>query len=1103
MMSGDSHIPDTSDALPRPRLYKVLERYSRYRVILVTGQAAQGKSTLTAAFLRTRPEKSLWFHLDPASADHGALFDRMIRKLPPGPDGENGTETAFPPHIPLGSRQDLLRQIDILGQLMAGYGQPLNIVFDDMETLDETGEAIGLIQGLIRESPRTVRFFLISRSRPPINLSRFRMKRQVLTLTNGDLAFTLEEAAAFFTTPGRMPHCSEAPDRDAVAKIHKATEGWAGGLVLVSESIRQAGGLSRLPAHLTAEAFSYFSNEIYRALAPEIRDFLMKTAIFDELDTGVLSRFFDTVCPDTVLANLEQRNLFIRRVGNDPAQPVYRYNALFREFLTAQLQAAGPKKAAQLHRKAGEIYLSQKECEAAVFHFKQAGCHREIARIIRIRGTDYVITGRTDRLAEWIAFLPGEMREKDPWLTLYHTMSRRIKGGKDNIRAFSGALEQFRAQSDIRGQLLSIAYLIEASVFIRQPSHIILKWIRAGEQTLEGLKGMHRFSWARTLLWQQIGLGYIAGSGDIPKGLSACRNAAILARHINNPDLLINASIIQTLGLVQAGDLSGARAMLEKPRTATTLYPEYRALKNITNADLALKHGNMAQADELLSKSEADIDKFGLIFLYPGTVEARALYYVQIGQFDRAVQAADHLSDFSILDGNDFYLGISHRIKAVASLCRGRYGEAVDWARKAIRELDRSRRGDIHLCLARQILGIALFHRGEYGPAREELGAVLAYFRSVGAGLGACETVLCLGMLLNDTGNEADSAACLKAGLEKALDSNYRYFPLIASGLLARILATACHKQIIQARQLNRFLARFNTPDLLGSLAREIEALLDALPKQKIPGAAEGLSALFKCTRPQILIRTLGFFTVQLDDQVLPASVFGGPKPMMLLKLLVLKGGTDIPKEPLIEALWPEAALAAGEKNLKVNLHRLRKALDPAPAKHFGTLYLSHTAGRISLDRDLVQIDTRLFKALSDSGNALKDKGELARALAAYDRAVSLYRGDYFAGDPYLEGVGNAREFFRLKCMALLEKKAAIHEELDQWQAAVDAWQTVLKMDACHETAYQNLMILHADAGMKSDAVLLFERCRARLASELDTAPGPETMDIFRRIEAI
>lgn len=102
MISGDSHIPDTSDALQRPRLYRVLDRYRRYRIILITGQAAQGKSTLAAAFLRTRPEKSLWFHLDASGGDPGVLFDRMIRKLLALSDTASSreAESAFPPISP-------------------------------------------------------------------------------------------------------------------------------------------------------------------------------------------------------------------------------------------------------------------------------------------------------------------------------------------------------------------------------------------------------------------------------------------------------------------------------------------------------------------------------------------------------------------------------------------------------------------------------------------------------------------------------------------------------------------------------------------------------------------------------------------------------------------------------------------------------------------------------------------------------------------------------------------------------------------------------------------------------------------------------------------
>ena len=74
--------------------------------------------------------------------------------------------------------------------------------------------------------------------------------------------------------------------------------------------------------------------------------------------------------------------------------------------------------------------------------------------------------------------MPDAWVKKDPWLIFYHTLAKRIKGGKKNIKDFQKAYDLFEIKNDPRGQILCIAYLIEASVFIRQPSHIILKQIQ-------------------------------------------------------------------------------------------------------------------------------------------------------------------------------------------------------------------------------------------------------------------------------------------------------------------------------------------------------------------------------------------------------------------------------------------------------------------------------------------------------------------------------------------------------------------------------------------------------------------------------------------------
>ena len=584
------HIPVMPDILARPRLHNLLETHRHCRIVLITGQAAQGKSTMAADYLNREEASTLWFHLTAAASDSGVFFDLIakgLRQL-----AGSGQPSPSLPHVSLGTRQDLPRQADMLVSTLNRTPAPVNLVLDDMETLAQDASALGLIQALLADTPPWVRFFLLSRTMPALNLSRFKMKQELLELTNEDLAFTLEETQAFFK--GAVRGGVGDLDRGAVEKVLAVTNGWAGGLVLVSESVRRARGLEGLPDHLSSEVFSYFSQEIYLNLPEATRTFLAEAALFDELDTRILSLVFPKIRPLEMLTRLSDRNLFVQKIISHSRWPVFRFNNLFREFLLSELdRTLDDERRLTLNRQIGEVFWEEKDHEKAIPFLLASGAHAMVARILRIKGADYVITARTDRLSRWIDSLPERFVRDDPWLIFFKTMAHRIRGGKKNIQAFNRALDLFRGQEDTRGILLSLAYLIEASIFIRRPSREIRDQIRAGEQALAGLGGQYRFTWARTLLWQQIGLGYITGTGDIPKGISACRNAILLAQGIQNPALLLNASVILTLGLVQSGDFAGARQMLEKTRALSQeeSQPEYRALEDITNIDLALKRG--------------------------------------------------------------------------------------------------------------------------------------------------------------------------------------------------------------------------------------------------------------------------------------------------------------------------------------------------------------------------------------------------------------------------------------------------------------------------------------------------------------------------------
>lgn len=1094
-MTTRYHSPYIPDAVKRQRLFRVLDENFHHQNFLITGQAAQGKSTLVASYLQQSDKPRLWFHLLEDDADYTKLSDKIVRGMQELSGKNRGKINLSIPGTTLGTEKGVLRHIEGVSILFQALIDPLVIVLDDFESLDENSSGFQFIKGIVSSRFDKLKFFILSRSIPQFNIPRLKMEHNIFMLNNDDLAFTLDETRQFFTGYDHVKPID-------IKKIQQVTDGWAGGLTLVLESLRQFKTLRNLPDRLSSEVFDYFSHEIYKNIPDHIRKFLMKTSILDIIDPEIVNHIFGPWDTMEILTGLEKRNLFIQRIDSDNQLPKFKYHTLFRDFLFQDfLKTQGRKSCKSINRKAGKFFWEKKDHEQALKYFSRADAFSDIVSIIKIKGTDYVVNGKMSALEKWITRLPEEMIQKDPWLIFFLTMTRRIKGGKKNIKNFQKALVLFEQRGDIRGILLSAAYLIEAAVFIRQPSWMILEWIEKGEEQLKRVSQKNRYPWARASLWQKMGLGYIAGDGNIPKGVSACRNAILLGRQINNKDLVLNASITQTFGYVQAGDFVNARQMLSKIKNITKegQHPEYRALKGIVDIDFALKNNGLDVAGRLLNKSEQDIEKFGLIFLYPGFVESKALYLIYTKQFDEAQQMADHLNDFSILEGNNFYKGISHRIKALSFLQEKKFKRADIQIQKALKELDPAQKGDIHHFLARQLAGMIFLENRNFLKAKNMMIPALEYFQRISSDLSCSEVCFALGLISWELKEKNAAYRYLTRGIETAFQEGYVFFPLVSKDILTRavLLMIAYDKaQRVKAYAVSLILQC--DPALV---FEQMDRILSDCKQKEKPRIIENLRDVYKKFLPGIRIKTLGTFSVLAGNKVLDNKKFEGARPLLLLKAIVLHGSKDIPKEILIDDLWPKAASKAGNKNFKINLHRLRKAIEPHPKKEFGYSYIIQKSGLISLDPELVSLDVDEFIAFVEKAEKNERNNKFETALEFYNQALKIYRGDYFSEEPYLGWISIKRDFFRSRYIDLLQKKAMLHEELDQIDKAVETWQLILGADPYFEAAYQNLMILYVDSGQKNRAMAVFQECCSLFGEELGIEPDAQTFNIYNTIK--
>ena len=113
-----------------------------------------------------------------------------------------------------------------------------------------------------------------------------------------------------------------------------------------------------------------------------------------------------------------------------------------------------------------------------------------------------------------------------------------------------------------------------------------------------------------------------------------------------------------------------------------------------------------------------------------------------------------------------------------------------------------------------------------------------------------------------------------------------------------------------------------------------------------------------------------------------------------LLELLVVAG--PLRRERIVDLLWPDLDAAAGARNLRVTLSRLRDEIGPSCcAVHHRTLALQADGEVIALGPPgTIEVDAWQFRAEVATAHVSAARGDLGGAMAALEHACSRWRGE-------------------------------------------------------------------------------------------------------------
>lgn len=371
---------------------------------------------------------------------------------------------------------------------------------------------------------------MLSREKPPLEVEDLKVKQEAHVLFNEDLAFTLDEVRAFFREIRGLSFSSKY-----LRKIHQFTEGWIGGLILLSEIVeglpqdsRQKYILENIPDRFKREVFQYFGQEILFSQPDYIQEFLIKSSILDIVEPGFVKDFIGIEGAADVLHEHVRKNLFVQSTYDERKGWVFRYHPLFRDFLKAKfISEIGEEERRALFFKAGFLYEQREELEKSVNYYLEAKAYDRAASVIERIGMDFLNMGRTGDLDQCLRIIPENLVQENPWLLFYLSMTTRFARPEKNVQNLQKAFSLFSEQGNLRGQLLSLAFLIEASI-IRGHDLIPLRFLLEQADMLLRSSSAEQYPYERAILWCQMGFGQTVRGGNPRKGFWACQNAYLI-----------------------------------------------------------------------------------------------------------------------------------------------------------------------------------------------------------------------------------------------------------------------------------------------------------------------------------------------------------------------------------------------------------------------------------------------------------------------------------------------------------------------------------------------------------------------------------------------
>ena len=1058
------------NTLHRERLLKLLKNHLERKLVLVTGDAGYGKTTLLAQAIEEANLSCVFYDLDKGDSDLVVFYSYLVHGLEKLQKGlASRTKGFLEQGGEVGKNYELLFGT-LINELVEKRKEELFFVLDDYHALPGDSLVHQALDYFIDHLPDTVHVVVSSRTMPPLpSLAKWRAKQDLFELTREGLKFTEEEVKALLTEVYKT-----VLNEEELKRVSEQTEGWITGIQLILQSAgkggkvpAQAGIKETLNGYLEANQplFDYFANEIIARESLEVQNFLMKSSILDTITSEVCDRIFGIERSGELLRKLEKSNLFVSLVGKGE----YRFHRLFREYLASQIKDEGVRKS--LHLKAADYYQRNGQWEQAIEHYLEAGSYEWAGKVIGKVADDMGGQARFTTLERWLKRIAESVLQKQPRLLIVLGTVYREQGHLEKAKVmYNRAERQLKAEDDTTAL-------------------------------------------ANALLEQGM-LQRVRGSPDgalrtLTRALAAC--PSVQGEPVEPSVEKLRADILNILGLswMELGDLRKARAYLFKARRASERVRDaYVTIVIEANwASLLLLRGEMRLAFDAFKSHLERLE--GHYRLRVGSAFANAVKAaLDLGQVTWAERC---LAQGLALCGpyEDPWSRVAlHFGLGSLSIEKALWGEAKDHLEQARDESAKLHWFRVELAALRDLGRLCRYQR-DFEQARGHLELARSL---LGSGKGKMESPLGatllteLGRLEAACGRSDNAEKTVRASLGLA-----RRFGLNAEEFIGQITGVEIHLARGKGREAARLLRRALRLSKLkgydGVLMRELRhsprllELAEAVTESTLKKGADadylrgiltkcGALSLSKGDKPTLGVRLFGTFEI-LEKGISKTSLLKRRTTKAILAYFLLHPKGCVSWEEVTAWVWPNSPAKTAHVMFLQALWEIRKCI---PALRTSILYQANRY-RINL-KTQVWVDALVFQdLLKQAAGAFKE----AEKIGFLEEAAALYQGPLLPGvyHTWADDLRNAVEEDFTRALGAL---AELYAKMGEYEKSVANCLKFLKVDDLDERIHRLLISNFIHLDQKSKALQRYEKLKRILCKNLKAEPSPETTSLIESL---